>query len=71
MLCIWWYQKGVVYYELLNLDGTVTTGRYHRQLDNLKRVVIEKRSAIANKCYKVLLHDDNAKSHFANIVQKS
>lgn len=27
MLCIWWDQKGVVYYELLNPNKTVTADR--------------------------------------------
>lgn len=70
MLCIWWDQKGVVYYELLNPNETVTADRYRRQLNNLARALKEKRPAIAKKSYKVLFHDDNARPHRANIVQK-
>lgn len=70
LLCIWWDQKGVVYYELLNPNATVTADLYRRQLINLKRALQEKRPAIANKNYKVLFHDDNARPHRANIVQK-
>ena len=69
MLCIWWDQKGVVYYELLKPDETVTADRYRRQLGNLARALNEKRPAIARKRYKVLFHDDNARPHRANTAQ--
>lgn len=69
MLCIWWDQKGVVYYELLNPNETVTGDRYRRQLGNLARALDEKRPAIANKSYKVLFHDDNARPHRAKTAQ--
>lgn len=69
MLCIWWDQKGVVYYELLNPDETVTADRYRRQLSNLARALNEKRPAIARKSYKVLFHDDNARPHRAKTAQ--
>ena len=35
MLCIWWDQNGVVYYELLKPNETVTAGRYRRLLNEL------------------------------------
>ena len=28
MLCIWWDQKGVIYYELLKPGETITAERY-------------------------------------------
>nr|QRH16695.1 transposase [Mayetiola destructor] len=71
MLCIWWDQEGVVYYELLNPDETVTAERYRRQLGNLARALNEKRPAIAKKGYRVLFHDDNARPHRANIVKEN
>lgn len=70
MLCVWWDQKGVVFYELLNTNETVTADRYQRQLDDLDRALKEKRPAIANKRYKVLFHDDNARPHRAKDTKK-
>lgn len=70
MLCIWWDQKGVVYYELLNPNETVTADRYRRQLGNLARALNEKRTRIASKRDKVVFHDDNARPHRANIVKE-
>lgn len=69
MLCIWWDQKGVVYYELLDPSETVTADRYRRQLSKLARALNEKRPAIVRKSYKVLFHDDNARPHRANTAQ--
>ena len=31
MLCIWWDQLGVVYYELLQPNETITAERYQQQ----------------------------------------
>ena len=36
MLCIWWDQKGVLYYELLKLGKTINGERYRTQLIRLK-----------------------------------
>lgn len=69
MLCIWWDQKGVVYYELLNPNETVTGDRYRRQLDKLAHALNEKRPLIARKHHKVLFHDDNARPHRAKTAQ--
>ena len=35
MLCVWWDQEGVIYYELLNPGETVNAHRYHQQLIKL------------------------------------
>ena len=32
MLCIWWYQLGVLYYELLKPNETITGKRYRMEL---------------------------------------
>lgn len=44
MLCIWWDQKGVVYYELLKpeLKETITGEHYRQQLMQLHRELKEK-----------------------------
>ncbi|GBP91855.1 Mariner Mos1 transposase [Eumeta japonica] len=44
MLCIWWDQLGVVYYELHNPSETVTGTLYRTQLMRLSRALKEKRS---------------------------
>lgn len=62
MLWIWWNQKVIVYYELLNTNETVTAGRYRRQLGNLACALDEKRTVIANKNKVVLYDEDEAKS---------
>ena len=43
MLCVWWDQCGVVYFELLKPAETVNTDRYRQQIINLIHVLIEKR----------------------------
>ena len=44
MLCIWWDQLGVVYYELLKPTETITGDRYRTQLMRLSRELKDKRS---------------------------
>ncbi len=39
MLCIWWDQLGVVYYELLKPTKTITVDRYRTQLMRLSRAL--------------------------------
>jgi histone-lysine N-methyltransferase SETMAR len=70
MLCIWWDQKGVVYYELLKPGETVTADRYRMQLIKMEHALKNKRPRIASKRDKVLFHDDNARPHRAQIVKK-
>jgi histone-lysine N-methyltransferase SETMAR len=43
MLCIWWDQRGVVYYELLKQGQTISGEVYRRQLMRLKQAIGEKR----------------------------
>ena len=40
MLCVWWDQIDVVYYELLELGETVNTKRYEQQLTDLNRSLL-------------------------------
>jgi len=42
MLCVWWDQKGVIYYELLKSDETINTER-RQQMINLNQALYEKR----------------------------
>ena len=58
MLCIWWEQNGVIYYELLKLSETITSERYRLQLIRLRRALIEKRPEWENRHAKVILQHD-------------
>ena len=65
MLCVWWDQKGVVYYELLKPNETVNTKRYQQQLFDLNRSLLEKRPEYQKRQHKVFFLHDNAPSHKA------
>ena len=42
MLCVWWDQGALVYFELLKPGETVNTKCYQQQLTYLNRSLIEK-----------------------------
>ena len=42
MLCVWWDQEGVIYYELLKPGEIVNAHRYHQQLIKLHCALREK-----------------------------
>ena len=65
MLCIWWDQKGVLYYELLRPGETIKGERYRTQLIRLKRVIAEKRPEYATRHEAIIFHHDNARLHVA------
>ena len=65
MLCIWWDQKGVLYYELLKPGETINGERYRIQLIRLKRAIAEKRPEYATKHEAIIFHPDNARPHVA------
>lgn len=69
LLCIWWDQQGVVYYELLKPNETVTADVYRRQLNKLNDQLLQKRPAIASNRRKVILLHDNARPHVARVVK--
>ena len=69
MLCVWWDQKGVVYYELLNPGETVNTKRYQQQLIDLNRSLLKKRPEYQKRQHKVIFLHDNAPSHMAKPVR--
>ncbi|GBP05810.1 Mariner Mos1 transposase [Eumeta japonica] len=60
MLCIWWDQLGVIYYELLNPSETITGTLYRTQLMRLSRVLKEKRPQYYSRYDKIILLQDNA-----------
>ena len=65
MLCIWWDQKGVLYYELLKPGETIIGERYRTQLICLKRVIAEKRPEYATRHQAIIFDHDNARPHVA------
>lgn len=73
MLSIWWDQKGVLFYELLQPDPktkkTITGAVYRQQLMRLNRNLQEKRPEWNNRHDKLILLHDNAKSHSAEPVK--
>lgn len=69
MLCIWWDQKGVIYYELLKSGQTITADLYRTQLIRLKRAIVEKRPEYATRHESIIFHHDNARPHVATPVK--
>jgi len=65
MLCIWWNQLDVVYYELLKPNETITLNR--KQLMRLSRALKEKRAHSRHD--KIILLHDNARPHVAAPVK--
>jgi len=66
MLCVWWDQKGVVYYELLKPGETVNTN-YQQQLIDLN--LLKKRPEYQKRQHKVIFLHDNTPSHTAKSVR--
>ena len=71
MLCSWWDQKGLLYYELLKPGETVDAGRYRQQLINLNHALIEKLTEWARRHGRVILLHDNASSHTAKSTKET
>lgn len=69
LLCIWWDQQGVIYYELLKPNETITGERYRLQLMRLSRALTEKRPLYEQRHDKLILLHDNARPHVAKPVK--
>jgi len=67
MLCIWWDQLGVVYYELLKSNEIITGALYRTQLMRLSRALKEK--GAHSRHDKIILLHDNARPHVATLVK--
>ena len=63
MLCIWWDQKGVLYYELIKPGETINGERYRTQLIRLMRAIAEKRPEYATRHEAIIFHHENARPH--------
>ena len=71
MLCIWWDQKGVLYYELLKPGETINGERHRTQLTRLKRAIAEKRPEYATRHEAIIYHHDNARPQVKNYLKSS
>lgn len=69
MLCIWWDQEGVLYYELLPSNQTITAERYKQQLIDLSIAMKKIRPQYSARHDKVIFQHDNARPHVAKIVK--
>ena len=65
MLCIWWDQKGVLYYELLKPGETINGELYRTLLIHLKRAIAGKRPEYATRHEAIIFHHDKARPHVA------
>jgi len=70
MLCVWWDQEGLIYYELLKPGETVNAHDYHQQLIKLHRALREKRPHYRKRHDKLIFLHDSAPSHTSTMVQK-
>ena len=68
---VWWYQKGVIYYELLKPGETVNTNRYQQQMIDLNQALQEKQPDYQRRQHKVIFLHDNAPSHTAKRVKET
>jgi len=68
MLCIWWDQLGVVYFEL-KPNEIITGALYQTQLMRLSRALKEKRAHYYSRHDKIILLHDNARPHVAAPVK--
>nr|KAF6378768.1 hypothetical protein mMyoMyo1_009678 [Myotis myotis] len=69
MLCVWWDQEGVVYYELLKPGETINTDHYRQQISNLNYALIVERPEWVKRHGKVILLYDNAPPHTSKPVK--
>jgi len=69
MLCIWWDQEGVVHYELLPPNETITGDQYRLQLMRLKRALKEKRPQYEQKHDEIIFQHYNIRPHVAQTVK--
>ena len=66
MLCVWWSIAGVIYWELLPQNTTLTAAKYCIQITKVAAEV-EKKGLKGRKIY---FQHDNAKPHTAGVVKK-
>jgi len=70
MLCIWWDQLDVVYYELLQPNEIITEEHYQQQFMQLSQALKQKRPDYTKRHDKVIFQHDNARPHVAKSVKE-
>ena len=68
MLCISYYQKGIVYYELLKSDETIIAHRYHQQLTKFHLALCEQRPDYQQSHDKLIFFQDYVPSHMSTMA---
>ena len=68
VLCIWWYQLVVIYWELLKPNETFTDV-YRRQLMRLKEAMQKEQPILHDRHDKIILQHDNTRPHVASVVK--
>jgi hypothetical protein len=63
---IWWDMEGIIHYELLERNLTVTAERYCQQLRRLEEAIQQKH---LGQRHGVILQHDNARPHTANMTK--
>jgi hypothetical protein len=61
--------KGVIYFELSDINQTITVNVYSQQLQRVNEILLRKRPALANQKDIILLHD-NGRPHVAKLTQQ-
>lgn len=66
LLSVWWDVKGIIHFELLPRNKTITAAMYVEQLRRLAKAIEEKRPNLQNH---VILQHDNARPHTAKMTK--
>ena len=66
MLSVWWDVYGVIYWELLPNNTTVTAATYCAQLQKVQEKLLQKHP----KSYKIYFLHDNARPHISKVTHK-
>ena len=69
MLSVWWYFKGIVYFELFPRNQTINSNVRCRQLMKLDKEMEEKWPEVATR-KGVIFHEDNTRSHTSFVTRK-
>ena len=69
MLCVWWDQKSIIYYELLRPKQAVNANLYSQQLTRLSEALQKKRPFSCNGKQNVILLHENARPHVAKTTR--
>lgn len=68
MISVWWDCHGIIYWEFLPINSTITADSFCKQLDRVYEALSKLRPSILNR-RKVILHMDNARPHTAVLTK--